>query len=506
MNFQFNNFQKIFIFSIIFFGVFGLAESSQAACSGSSPNLTAASANMADVVDCVTMSTYGDTINIPACAAGACVYTGTGIAITKDIRLVGAGIDSTILTLGFTASSSDIACFNFIPDATSRSNLQSLSGTHTFEVTGITFAGDNRMTYKYGTYINTTSRPAIKRVNIHHNKYTNVHRATETRGYTYGVFHHNILINTNATYPRGAGIDEFLYNERTAGSENNFYIEDNTLSFTTVGEVSGAANEGGGYVARYNTVTGSSDMFYDIHSNQGSGIKGGQTVEIYGNDLGATTAQNGFAIRGGKEIIFNNKVVDSSGHLLKIYEEYADSFSGTLPANQCPSDGPQVCLDSCICWKLNHSYIWNNRHYTTNVVIPPFIDADKYDGLAGSGGGTDNNPPELAENREFWAQRPTGTFDGTGGASAGGGVGCGTLASRPATCTTGVGYWATEQSCSDFTGMIGANPSTPISGTLYKCTASNTWTVYYTPYTYPHPLTLSSDITPPAAPSGLSVN
>jgi hypothetical protein len=36
--------------------------------------------------------------------------------------------------------------------------------------------------------------------------------------------------------------------------------------------------------------------------------------------------------------------------------------------------------------------------------------------------------------------------------------------------------------------MAGKNTSTPISGILYKCTATNTWTSYYKPYTYPHPL------------------
>jgi len=27
-----------------------------------------------------------------------------------------------------------------------------------------------------------------------------------------------------------------------------------------------------------------------------------------------------------------------------------------------------------------------------------------------------------------------------------------------------------------------------IAGTLYKCTSTNKWEPYYTPYTYPHPL------------------
>lgn len=94
----------------------------------------------------------------------------------------------------------------------------------------------------------------------------------------------------------------------------------------------------------------------------------------------------------------------------------------------------------------------------------------------------------IAENTDWFTQR-SGTFDGTGDAEAGGGVGCGTLTTMQAisTCTDGVGYWATTQSCSDLTGMVGANPSTPISGTLYKC-ASNAWVPYYTPYQYPHPL------------------
>jgi hypothetical protein len=91
----------------------------------------------------------------------------------------------------------------------------------------------------------------------------------------------------------------------------------------------------------------------------------------------------------------------------------------------------------------------------------------------------------ITENVDYFIQK-TGTFDGTG--VTGGGVGCGTLANRPATCTPGVAYWATNQSCTDMTGMVGANPSTPISGTLYKCTATDTWTAYYQPYQYPHPL------------------
>jgi hypothetical protein len=80
------------------------------------------------------------------------------------------------------------------------------------------------------------------------------------------------------------------------------------------------------------------------------------------------------------------------------------------------------------------------------------------------------------------------------------GIGFGPLSGRPDACTTssesglgngdaGVMYWATDQ------GRWNQSTSNPqgvqqngADGVLYTCSATNTWTVYYTPYTYPHPL------------------
>jgi hypothetical protein len=61
------------------------------------------------------------------------------------------------------------------------------------------------------------------------------------------------------------------------------------------------------------------------------------------------------------------------------------------------------------------------------------------------------------------------------------GVGHGTLANRPTTCTTGVAYWATDQGSWNVSG-------TGAQGQLYGCSPTNTWSLIYTPYTYPHPL------------------
>ena len=61
------------------------------------------------------------------------------------------------------------------------------------------------------------------------------------------------------------------------------------------------------------------------------------------------------------------------------------------------------------------------------------------------------------------------------------GVGRGPLSSRPSSCTPGVAYWATDQ------GEWDSGHSGP-DGQLYKCVSNNTWSLYYTPYVYPHPL------------------
>jgi hypothetical protein len=82
--------------------------------------------------------------------------------------------------------------------------------------------------------------------------------------------------------------------------------------------------------------------------------------------------------------------------------------------------------------------------------------------------------PTIQENRDFYNQKTP--FNGTVG------VGVGTLVDRPKTCIPGVAYWATDQ------GEWDSTHDGP-DGQLYQCTAPDTWSFYYKPYTYPHPLT-----------------
>jgi len=91
---------------------------------------------------------------------------------------------------------------------------------------------------------------------------------------------------------------------------------------------------------------------------------------------------------------------------------------------------------------------------------------------------------QIRANEHYYDYTPA--FSGTSG------MGSGTLAARPSTCTTGVGYWATDQ------GSWNANGA---DGVLYKCTSTNSWSLYYTPYAYPHPMVSGSPPPPPSPPT-----
>lgn len=95
-----------------------------------------------------------------------------------------------------------------------------------------------------------------------------------------------------------------------------------------------------------------------------------------------------------------------------------------------------------------------------------------------------NNPLRITNNRDFYYK--AASFTGASGTGSG--------TSRPATCTTGVAYWETDEG--EWNSANGATPD----GRLYICTSTNTWTLSYTPYTYPHPLRSA-----PSAPSSVAV-
>lgn len=470
-----------------------------AACSGSSPNWTAASASQADVQACITAASNGDTIHVPAGTPAA--YS--GITVSKDLSIIGAGA-------GVTNLSGSGACFN-------------LDYSHTTRISGFKFTNC--------TVGGSSNAAAGKSFRIDHNTFTatiwaqnDINGSCQTpQVHPTGLVDHNTISNyrfitdsTNCIPSDGNYASQEWAKQPPVGNSGTIingvmqevvYYEDNTvtntLPGTTINWVDG--NQAGRYVLRFNTVNGSAFNFVEVHSEAGDN-RGVQWWEFYNNTISVTGSWfTGAFIRAGSGMMWGN-VMPTGVYGEDITLNNVRSCNaqgggqgkcdGTSSYDQNTSgQSGYACRDQIgrsydtTLWSggaysqpSTPAYFWSNTHAGSGSQLAVSVDA----GETCFGG--DFNATHIKANRDFYVQNAS--FNGTSG------VGVGTLAARPTTCTAGVGYWATDQGNWNQSGSGG-------QGVLFKCTATNTWTLYYTPLTYPHPLVGSTQ--GPAPPTSLSV-
>jgi hypothetical protein len=392
----------------------------------------------------VTNASAGDTINVEA---GSDTWA-TPITVSKGLQIIGAGTTETIIARGGTSI--------FVISDPANTNLARISGFRFNVPTG----GEG------GGILLQCSDTSVKfNIRIDHNLFTTA-TGTCTAGHCHlknegcrGVVDNNEF--RNAQYPLGGFLsgdfpgDTAWANqaEFTFGAENEAMVmEDNLITDirTTVAD----CDEGGRYIYRYNRIIGT-DMypFLDSHGGKG-GVYSCMGVEIYGNWFEG----NGF-------IHANQYAARSTAH--HNFATKSSSISISV------GDGCPVLEAE----RMNNTAYFLNRH--TNLSGGTLMALVEH--------ASTSCGERIAADVTYWEDNAKCHAPNTC-SNITTGIGSGTLGNRPTSCTTGTWYWASTQSSTDLTGMVGINPSTPISGTMYRCTSTNTWTEHHTPLTYPHPL------------------
>ena len=492
--------------------------------------ISATSCKASDVRTALNRAQAGDTVVIPAGTANWTQKVSWNAP--ANVTLKGAGTSDTgggDRTVIIDNSASGQPLLNF-----------DVNSTGVFRTTGITVRSGSGATKDGGT-ININGPGKVRIDHSHFIASSNAnYKMVRFGSGVFGLMDHCILdfTGTNALYFYNGrqGVGDWMGNLEWSlptafGSAAYFFIEDNIIN----GNVGGGAYStricdgftGAKVVVRFNTV--SQAVLGETHATgHAPDDRGLRSQEVYGNKVTSSLARDpnycALDIENGTTLVWGNSWsnVYKNIYLFKVTRKDNSTYNQSATPDRWGYAGTQFngvgsnwdggtalgtdttkgypCLDQpgrgqgdllsggfpskvnsttkTISWPnqaLEPIYIWNN---TGGIV-------------SGWGGSTnsDQSGGRVVANRDYYPSAsgvqtsPTSPFDGTSG------TGWGVLANRPTTCAPGVAYFATDQ------GSWNTSSSNPYGvqqngadGVLYKCTAPNTWTLYYTPYTYPHPL------------------
>ncbi len=332
----------------------------------------------------------------------------------------------------------------------------------------------------------------------------------------YGVIDHNFFdgtggwggVSIHQPNTSGAGDEQWAQADQF-GTANFVYVEDSQFNNSGIGD----SQDGARFVYRYNTMlsTQSTGPQMAQHGLDASNGRSTRASEIYLNSIVSSFSggqdQPTFSNNGGTMLFWGNTVTQyRSGIDVDYTRKNNGTYNyGTPPSNwgNCsattgngwdqnasapsgyacmdqPGRGqgdlatgwlPAVCNSTLGCSTFNGQWL-------RQALSPIYVWGNAFTTASSHSGTLINNiaaAPLVTDNKDYYQQFGTGaepgSFDGTAG------IGQGLLSARSSTCaagpggnTPGVGYWATD------------------TNVLYVCNPTDTWTAYYAPYTYPHPL------------------
>lgn len=389
---------------------------------------TASSCSSADIQTAVSAASAGDFVEIPACSCGAASFTGPVTTSLDDLTIYGQGQANTCLEK---TNDDDVEMFEIT------------GGAANFEWYGITLQGPD---CSAGGQVEDQHAlellGSVTGFNIHDSTFRCVGDGVYINGngtVVEGVIYDNTFeLISAAGGGYGVGVDGASDDAAwIPGMTTAVYIEDN---YFTQYRHCVASIDSSRYVFRFNEC-------YDVEETHNPDVQdidahgltsdpdGSCCFEIYETYVHESVSQGwaGINIRGGDGVIFNMIVEDRPDKIV-------------LDQDQGCSEGGYPYPDQTL-----ELYVFN---------------------MTGDGDDIRDECTSVHPDQDYWAEDPS--FDGTSG------IGVGTAASMPSTCTPGVAYWATDEGEWN---SLQAGPD----GRLYKCTSMDTWEVYYTPYTYPHP-------------------
>ncbi len=280
----------------------------------------ASSCSQSDVQAAIDFANDGDTVKVPACNNGIWNSQVT-IPNSKGIKLEGAGIDQTVISLN--ASNS----MKFV--------IYTASGNSTTEVSDITFSGGSS---SGNALVNVRGTGVFR---LHHLKFedNNIRvlwigtKFTSNYG-PFGVIDHSTFtattMRTNVIWVEN-GAPSWT-TPMSFGTADAVYIEDSTFDYTNYSSGKGMfdGGYGGRAVIRYNTISNADIKVHGYWSSLESFLQ----LEVYENTISNSDTTRHFFLRGGTGYIYNNTLTGSSVafHL----RNYRSISAGSTP---CACDG-----------------------------------------------------------------------------------------------------------------------------------------------------------------------